>query len=431
MRIIIAGLAGLAGLAWAPIAHADVTRCAGGVADVTVTDTDLNLQGDTGWFPSGADVQLKLTGEIIGKTTVAMGLAPTACWDGGMSVTMPGRKLDGMLDIDYGADLHLYGQINTSVFGQSINWSGEIPIPYIPTDIALAGTSTFDPALLPDSTVTSASVTDKTNPITVLSSNVLGDLIDVTGISGGLAVTVTGQMTSTYATSALTVNGTAITSATGSAAVAMPDTGYGSNVAVAISATGNIHYAPSLVFAVSFNAKVLGISIVNFTIASVTMPLPATDRPVTLTAAAANIGLPLLAPPATTTLGFATGSTQTLTLHNNGAAPLMIEFTSGPDGVNVDPVTIDAGSDGAVVVEASNPDTVDMAPLVLATNDPNTPSLTVTLDPAMTNGSAGGSGSAGTPDGSAGGGCDAGGGAGSASVFVGFALVALLRRRRS
>jgi hypothetical protein len=407
-------------------ARADVTRCAGGDAAVAYAVDDLPTQsGDTGWFPGGSVAQLRLTGEIVGRTTVGMGLAPTACWDHGMSIATPGEGKTGMLDVEYGAALHLLGQIHTSILGQSIDWSGEIPVPFLPTDLLLAGTTTFDPILLPDSPVKSASVSDTTSPITVISSNVLGDIIDITGISGGLYVTVQGAMTSTYTTTAVSIGDDGvITSATGTATVATPTAGYGPVLAVAASATGNVHYAPSLVFAANFDVKILGIRVVNWQIASISMPLSAIDRPISLTGSGAQIGLPHI-DVLPQQLGFANGASQPLQLHNGGAAPLMIEVTSAPSGVTAEAVTIAPGADGVLQVTAADPSSVGSAALVLSTNDPNNPSLTVALDPSA-------SGQTNTPpaDGEPSGGCNAGGGS-SGALLVGFALVALAKRRRA
>jgi hypothetical protein len=403
-------------------ARADVTRCATGDAAVAYSVDDLPTQsGDTGWFPSGSVAQLRLSGEIVGKTAVAMSLAPTTCWRQTMLVATPGEARTGMLDVEYGAALHLFGQIHTSVLGQSISWSGEIPIPFIPTDLLLAGTTSFDPILLPDSTVKSASVSDTTDPITVISSNVLGDLIDITGISGGLYVTVQGAMTSTYTTTAVTIGSSSITSATGSAAVPTPEAGFGPVLSLPASATGNLHYAPSLVFAANFDVKILGIKVVNWQIATVSMPLSAIDRPITLTGSGAQIGLPHI-DTVPQQLGFATGASQPLQLHNGGAAPLMIELASGPGGVSAEAITIAPGADGIVQVTAADPSSVGSAPLLLSTNDPNNPTLTIGLDPSS-------SGQSDTPPSDEPSGCNAGGGRSSA-LLVGFVLVALVKRRR-
>jgi uncharacterized protein (TIGR03382 family) len=412
----------------AATARADVTRCANGDGAVAYSVADLTAQsGDTGWFPSDPTAQLRLTGEIVGKTAVNMGLSPTACWDTGMIVSTPGEARTGMLDVEYGAALHLYGQVHTSVLGESIDWSGEIPIPFVPTDLLLAGTTAFDPMLLPDSPVQSASVSDTTDPVTVLSTNVLSDIIDIIGISGNLYVTVQGAMTTTYTTSSVAIGDDGvITSATGGASLDAPAGGYGPTLSVSASATGNVHYAPSLVFAANADISILGYKIVNYQIASITMPLSPIDRPISLTGTGAQIGLPHI-DTLPQQLGFASGSTQMLQLHNGGAAPLMIEQSSAPDGVTAEAVTIAPGTDGVVSVTAADVTAIGNAPLILSTNDPNQPSVTVALAAAA-------SGQTNTPsptdDGGDHAGCNAAGSSPGAMLFIVIALMIRRRRRR-
>jgi uncharacterized protein (TIGR03382 family) len=125
-------------------------------------------------------------------------------------------------------------------------------------------------------------------------------------------------------------------------------------------------------------------------------------------------------------LGFATGASQPLQLHNGGAAALMIEVASAPDGVTAEAVTIAPGADGVVQITAADPTSLGSTALVLSTNDPNNPSLTVALDA-----SASGQSNTTSSDGEASG-CNAsGGGPGGGMLLVGFVLVALAKRRRA
>lgn len=404
-------------------ARADVTRCSSGTANVAYSAMDLQeMDGDTGWFPQGYDAQLRITGRVTGQTNLAMGLSPTACWPDQMSVTAPGVAQSGLLDSEYGAELHLFGQINTTVLGISINWSGEIPIPFLPTDLLLAGTTNFDPAMLPDSKQSSVSVSDTTSQIKVISTDVLSDIIAVTGITGGLSVYVQGQMTTTYSTGEIDIGASAITSDTGSIAVTTPPGGYAATLALPVVASGVVVYAPSLLFNIAFDVRIFGITVVSYQLASIALPLSAIDRPVMLTGDGVTLPLPHL-DAAPVGLGFASGAVQTLALHNSGAAPLMLELATGPDGVTAVPTTIAAGADGTVQITASDTGTVASAPLVLATNDPNHASLSLTLDPST-------SGQTNSDDPTTkSGGCAAGGGAGGLPM-VALGLVFAIRRRR-
>jgi hypothetical protein len=408
------------GVGLARNASADVSRCSSGNADLRYNDTAFQaMTGDTGWVPSGSVAQLRITGRLAGQTTVAMGLQPTLCWPSDAQVSAPGVAGTGVLDYAYGGELHLYGQIHTSVLGEQIDWSGEIPVPLLPTDLMLANTAAFDPALLPGAEVDHVSASDTTSPITVLSTDVIGDYIDIPGISGGLQLNVTGAMTTSYRTTDVSLGTAAISQAGGDAAVAMPA---GASLDLPVVAHGIVTYAPSLIFSIAFDVKILGIKVVNYTLASVAMPLPTIDDNVTLSADGAHIPLPKLAPVDGARVDFASGTSQSLALDNLGEAALMIDANSLPAGITVAAMTIAPGQTGNLVIGAT-PDalaagTVD---IVVATNDPSQPTLSITL------GSNIGGTSSGSDSSESAGGCNAGRGAG---LPMGLALVALAFRRR-
>lgn len=399
-------------------ANAEVVRCSTGDTDVRYhSEAFSQLSGDTGWFPSSSPAQLRLTARLAGQTTVAMGLAATACWDQPMTATIAGHAQAGMLDFAYGAELHLFAQIHTSVLGHAIDWSGEIPLP---TDYLVGATSTFDPTLLPGGAVDHVSGSDTTSPITLLSSNVIGDLIDITGISGGLHLDVVGALAPSYKTTGVTIESGKIAAADGAVPVATPAAGFGAALDLATSANGVVTYNPALTFNVGFNVKILGISVANWTLASMTVPLPHVDDAVVLGGDRAHIPLPKTQALAGAHADFATSTTQTLSVHNTGEAPLMIEGTSSTVGVTAALVTIAPGGDGVITLVA--PADVATGEIVLATNDPSQPSVTVAVGRDI--------GGTGMPDGEEGvehSGCNAGGRQG---LLVIAALGLVLRRRR-
>ena len=401
-------------------ASADVTRCSSGNADLSYNDTAFQaMTGDTGWVPSGSVAQLRITGRLAGQTTVAMGLQPTLCWPSQAQVTAPGVAGTGMLDYAYGGELHLYGQIHTSVLGEQIDWSGEIPVPLLPTDLMLANTAAFDPALLSGAAIDHVSASDTTSPITVLSTDVIGDYIDIPGISGGLQLNVTGAMTTSYHTTDISLGTAAISQDGANASVSMPA---GASLDLPVVAHGVVTYAPSLIFSIAFDVKILGIRVVNYTLASVAMPLPTIDDNITLSADAAHIALPKLAPLAGARVDFASGTSQSLALQNVGEAALMIDASSLPAGITVAPMTIAPGQTGNLVI-AATPDALagGTVEIVVGTNDPSQPTMSITLGTDI------GGTSSGSDSSEAAGGCNAGRGAG---LPLGLALLALAFRRR-
>jgi hypothetical protein len=410
-------------------ARADVTRCSQANVDLSYQANDLpDASGDTGWFPGGSPAQLRITGQLAGLTKVAMGMAPTACWDSGpMTLTVPGRAQTGLLDSEYGADLLVYAQIHTSVLGIDINWSGQIPITALPTDFLVAGQTGFDPSVLPDSDQSAISVTSNpTSPVRLISTDVLSSIIDITGLSGGVSITAQGQLTTTYMTNDFQVAGGSIASVTGSVPATRPASGFGTDLTVSLSADGEVVYEPSLIFDAKLYISIFGIHVVNWTIASVTLPLPSIDRSVTLSGTDVAIPLPHM-DQVPTSLGFASGSVQQLQIHNAGSAPLQLEVGTAPDGVTADPVTIAPGTDGTIRVTAADPSAVSGQSLVFETNDPEHAQLAIALDG---NHDGQGSGSDGDGHGESSG-CSAGHGGtgGGLLVIVALGLVCVRRRR--
>jgi hypothetical protein len=325
-----------------------------------------------------------------------------------------------MLDFAYGAELHLFAQVHTSVLGHQFDWSGEIPLP---TDYLVGHTTTFDPTLLPGAAVDHASGSDTTSPITLLSTDLIGDYIGIPGISGGLHLDAVGDLTTSYRTTQVGLGGAMIGSVDGAAAITTPANGFGAALDLPAAANGVVTYNPALTFNAGFNIKILGITVTNFTLYSMTVPLPHVDDPIVLGGEPAHIPLPKAPVLAGAHADFATGTSQTLAIHNTGEAPLMIEGTSSTVGVTAALVTIAPGADGAVTLVA--PADVADGEIVLATNDPAQPSVTVSVGRDI-----GGTGMPDDGDDDAVGhsGCNAGGRQGGLIVIAALGLV--LRRRR-
>jgi hypothetical protein len=402
-------------------AAAEVTRCAGADADLQYHASDLaELNGDTGWVPSGSAAQVRITGRIAGETTVAMGVHPTACWPSAMDLSVPGRTDAGMLDFAYGAELHLFAQIHTSILGKAIDWQGEIPVPLLPADLMLANTTTFDPSV-----GAVAAARDTTSPITVLTTNLIGNYIGITGISGGLHLDVTGAMTTSYVTTSMTTGAGTLANAGDHLAVPTPSAGFGAALDTPLSAAGRVTYAPSLIFTIAFDVKILGIRVVNWQLFSIPMALPSIDRDVTLAGADAHISLPKADPLAGSKIDFALAATQQLAVHNAGEAPLMLEATGLPAGVSISMarVTVAPGATKMLEVVATDDALAGVTgQFVLTTNDPGQPTVMITLGRDI-----GGTGMD-TGDEAAHAGCDAG--AGGAGLLIALATLRLRRRRR-
>jgi hypothetical protein len=341
-----------------------------------------------------------------------------------MTVTVPGRADAGLLDFAYGAELHLYGQVHKSVLGYQFDWEGEIPLA---TDFLLGHTSTFSSSLLPGGEVEQVSGTDTTSPLKLIGTDLIGNYIDIPGISGGLHLDAVGGMTTTYKTSKVTVASTAIETAAGSVTMVTPGDGFGGSLELPVAATGTLRYAPTLTFNVGFNVKILGVQVVNFTLFSLTVPLPNINQTIDLAGDGAKVGLPKANALAGAQADFSAGARQTLAIRNTGTAPLMIEPTSLPPGVTAETITIAPGSDAAYAIEAAASALASgTAELVIATNDPGQASVTVKLGRDI-----GGTGLPSDDESGQSSGCDAGGSRDARSLVLVLLGIAAIRRRRA
>ncbi|MBA3392809.1 MAG: hypothetical protein H0T89_09200 [Deltaproteobacteria bacterium] len=408
-------------------AAADVDRCAGADTELAWRGTDLaEIAGDTGWFPGGSVAQLRLTGRVVGHTAVDAGMRTTSCWDETMQAKVTGRPGTGYLDVAYGAEIKLRARIHTSVLGKSIDWEGNIPIPYIPNDLLLAGETAFNPAIDPTKI---ARVTDSASAITLLSTDVISSFISISGISGGLRVSVTPVMATSYRTRTATIGTTVVDSSTDLVSITPGEGGFGATLDLPVTAQGLIRYEPTLKFNASLDVKIFGIRVVDWQLFSIPMTLPALERPIKLTGEITRIGLPVLEGPGDgAQLDFASGTTQQLALRNAGEAPLAAQVKSAPAGVVVTGLEISAGGEGHLRVVAADDSIFANGPvsITLSTNDPDQPTLTVLLGKEIGGSDAGGDD---VEEPGQAGGCSSTAPSGLGMCF-GLALLLVRRRRR-
>ena len=421
MRLALASL-----LAIAPsVAAADVNRCATADTDLAWTGTDLPIEasGDTGWFPSGYVAQLRLSGRVVGHTAVETGLRTTACWGEKMEATLAGRPGKGWLEAAYGAEVSLKGRIHTSILGQSIDWEGNIALPYIPMDLIMEGSTVFDPAIDPAKTTR---VSDATAAITLLSTDIIGDYVPIIGISGGLRVSVTPSMATTFRVKKATVAGGTIDSPTDKVTLTSDGPrGFSGGFEVPIQAEGLIRYEPALKFNAGISVTIFGYRIVDWELFAIPMGLPAIERTVKLTGGAAHLALPVIEGIGEgARMDFATGQVQGLRVRNLGEAVLSIEPKTAPNGTLVSRLDLQPGKEDVLAVTVLDDAAFSNGSfdIVLSTNDPDRGTIKVQLGKEV-----GGTDPGVPPDEGEAGGCSAGGAAG---LPLGLALLALRRRRR-
>lgn len=407
------------------LAAAEVNRCATADTDVAYAGTDITeLAGDTGWFPSGFVAQLRLTARVQGHTNVAAGYQARGCWDGDMEAGLAGRAESGYFDVAYGADVHLYGRIHTTILGYTYNWEGEIKLPYIPNDLMLEGTTVFNPRL----DTGGVSVSDATSPITLLSTDTLSNIISIAGISGGLRVTMTPSMTSTYRATKTSFNGSTVDAEADRIAIEQPGTGFHSTLQLPLAVDGKVRYAPTLTFAATFDVSILGYRVVDWHLGSVAMNLPALERSVKLEGEPAVLLLPEVDGIGIgARMDFSAAPVQSLRVKNLGEGTLELAPTLIPAGVIVDRLSIPGN--GETELRVTLADTAlesGSAQLILATNDPDRPSVTIELGKNV-----GGTDPGEPPVIGEDGGCSTGSGQRSGIMLLMMAVMISIRRRRA
>jgi uncharacterized protein (TIGR03382 family) len=407
------------------VASADVDWCATGDTDLAYHGTDIpEISGDTGWFPNGYVAQLRLSGRVMGHTAVETGMRAKACWGSKMEATLAGRPETGWLDASYGAEISLAGRIHTSVLGHSINWEGNIPLPYIPMDLLLEGQTAFDPSVDPTKL---ARVSDATAPITVLTTDVIGDYIPVVGISGGLRVTATPSMATSFRFKKATLAGGTIDSPNDKVTVSAGERGFSGGIELALQTEGIVRYEPTLTFGAGLQVTILGIRVVDWQIVTISLGLPALERTIKLTGDSARIPLPVLEGIGEgARMDFATGTVQQLSVRNLGETTLSIEPTQIPNGALVSRLDIPPGGRDVLEVFVADDATFANGPVdvELSTNDPDRGTVTVQLGKEV-----GGTDPGVPPEENAeSGGCSTGGGL--AGLPLGLLLLMLRRRRK-
>jgi len=428
MRIQLAAVAIPAALAFAAPAHADEApnpNCAIGETEAAFAVNDLvDIAGDTGWFPANFVAQLKLTAKVQSHTNVSTAYRATACWDGEMKAGLEGIPGSGYLDVAYGAELALYGRIHTTVLGYDINWEGQIPIPWIPEDLLIAGAGTFQPRL----DTGGVYVEDVTDPVTVLSTDAIAQFISVGGISGGLYVSVQGGMRSTYRAKKVMFNNSVIDALTDQIDIEQPSGGFHSTVSLPLAIDGTIRYAPTLTFAAGLDIKIFGIRVVDWQFGSISANLPGIDRNVKLTAQPLVVPLPELEGIGDgARMDFESASTQFLHIKNTGEGPLTLTPFAVPAGIQVVGVTLQGKDEADLRVTVSDGAlAAGSTTLNFTTNDPDRPNVSIQLGMAV------GGTDPGTPpmiESPEAGGCSTGGGQGVGALLLVLALAFTTRRR--
>jgi MYXO-CTERM domain-containing protein len=359
----------------------------------------IEFDFDSGWVPSGGDLQVHLWGKVFATTRLSLGGALEARWpavapgappEGGgaaLALAAPGDPDGGLLAYHYGVDAGAEAKVNIKIFGKTYSWQGDIP--YVPQiDFQVEGTEIFDAWGWPPG----AQHSDATKPATVAQVDVT-KLIgpSIPGLSGGFELNVALDVTVRWVNDRIVlrtpdgepVAGGDIEAADGTSSVA-----YAGEAAVELDVhpEGTMRYEQVLHLIPSFYVELLGkkwsIPIVDYP-----QKLPATDEAWVLDDRRVRVPLPDVEREVDVidfgTVAVGEETFRKYEVRNDGeAAALVAIAVSDPETFPLwdEALAVEPG-DGILAALRFAPRSagVHTAVLTLASNDPDAPSQTIEL----------------------------------------------------
>lgn len=173
------------------------------VADLAFQkEVALPVQGgfDTGWVPASSPLQVHLFAQLYASSAVALAGQLETTWPEALSFRTPGTPGGGAFSIDYGFEIGAEAQVQITVLGQNINWSG--PIPYFPQfDFQIHQDNTFDPWAFEG--VTLSGETEELTLAQVSAESFIG--VDIPGLDGGFELNTFVELDATYKTNVINI----------------------------------------------------------------------------------------------------------------------------------------------------------------------------------------------------------------------------------
>lgn len=371
-----------------PTCPADVVGCYAEDADWEWENSLFDsVDFDTGWIPSGSDLQLRFTFRLAGETRVEVGGTPTMSWPAPIEARVPGRPGTGYLSSDYGLEIRLYFRFEVSVAGITYTFMDEIDIPFIPMDLRAFGEEMWDPFLFPPADP--VLIRDATEDIELVSVS-LGSIVSIPGVDGGLRVDGNLELDTTYQTLRIVMDDG------DSPTITMPDgvsllapvgatADYGPARDVLIRPEGILEYLLRLNFIPTIFLDVVG---VGFTFPVATLPIELADLDDDVIFDDVNIHVPLpdvdIRPRMIDFGDVEVGdtATETLIVNNDGEAELEVLFDPIPAGFDAPATLLTVPPSSTEFVELACVPTEEgpMAGMLFVnTNDPDSPTELVQL----------------------------------------------------
>ncbi len=148
---------------------------------------------DTGWQPPGAPVQVRITFNLGGGLEADLPGRADLTWDP-LEAVFVGETDAGRFGMDLGAEFQATLRLGLDLPGGGrLDWEGDVP--FVPAfDLRLADEETFTPFLLPGSPDRPATLSDVTDRIEIYQYDITDVLVPLPGIGGGVGLDAMGSL---------------------------------------------------------------------------------------------------------------------------------------------------------------------------------------------------------------------------------------------
>lgn len=384
--LVLGALVSAPSVASADACVADAEHCLTRPVDYTWQSANgLNVMLDTGWVPNNSPLQVRIYLAATGYASAKLAGDIGASWPSPITVGFDPSG-QGFVTVDYGFALTLQFRFHVTVLGQDIDWSGDIPIPGLPSDLRMNATQMIDDFVLVGATPRPVTLADATGNIRVLDVNVLGSIIPIPGLSGGIALDARASLEAQYVTDRVTVaNGlpSVITSEGGFARRHAPPGGdYGPAIDIRSKPSGTIDQVFGVVLSPTIYLDIFGF---GFSQPVFELPIDVLDTTTTVAFNERTTHFPLadIADVEDVDFGsvaFGTAGSASVGLTNEGEAELLVTIVSLPPGVTAETgeMLLGSGQTDTLALELSGNVLGEVSgEIVLATNDPDSPEVIV------------------------------------------------------
>lgn len=345
----------------------------------------IEFSFDTGWTPPGSPLQVHLWGLLATTTAVRLDGALDTTWPDALTLSAPGALDGGLLSYHYGVDIGAQAKIEVTILNQPYSWIGDIP--YVPQiDFQVKADQVFDAwGWAPGVTAT-----DSTEPVNLAMVDLIGLAIPIPGLEGGFALDVALDLEVTYVTDRIVIedagDGEAVAGGAldGPSQETLADYAGGPAVTYDVRPEGRVTYDTTLHLIPSLYIEVLG-NTQTMPLADIPVNLPSAEVDWVFDPARVRVPLPdIVAATEPVELGTVTLGDQAVIVFpvtNDGEMPLYVTAAVGGDfAVASDEQVIAPGDTLDLELTFAPASTGTQAkPLVLVSNDPDTPSVAVTL----------------------------------------------------